>query len=227
MSALTGTKLVIEDPLTGLPRALVPAIGEDGSSLLVDEYTWPLDDAGPGGDLVPSQGSTATAGGREPPPGPSHSPVGTAAADGARAPRHVRFDVGGPDRPGSASLMGVDHRGASGGPGGEPSGGATGDDDGSVEWAAAQAVAEPAPSPGSAAYFRGLPLTTRVRFQPHASKRGTSQPRLERYLVATTLLELQRLNPTKFMADLKHDYHKGSFPRPCHRGSLQPLKLRA
>ena len=44
-----------------------------------------------------------------------------------------------------------------------------------VKWAAAQAAAEPAPSPGSAAYFRGLPLTTRVSFQPHALKRGNSR----------------------------------------------------
>ena len=109
MSALTDTKLVIENPLTGLPRALVPAIGEDGSFLLVDEYTWPLEDAGPGG-----------AEGEEPRPGPSPSPVGTAGAAGARAPRQVRYDVGGPGGSGPASLMGVDHRGASGGPGGEP-----------------------------------------------------------------------------------------------------------
>ena len=72
----------------------------------------------------------------------------------------------------------------------------------------AQAAAAPAPPRGSAAYFRGLPLTTRIEFLPHASKRGKSRARLERYRKATTLLELQRLNPSKFIDDLKFDWHK-------------------
>ena len=83
-----------------------------------------------------------------------------------------------------------------------------GSDDGSAGWAAAQAAAAPAPPRGSAAYFRGLPLATRIEFSPHASKRGKSRARLERYRKATTLLELQRLNPSKFIDDLKYDWQK-------------------
>ena len=96
--------------------------------------------------------------------------------------RHVRFDDGEPGGSGPASSRGA-ARGKPEGSGPGPSGGAAGSDDGSVEWAAAQAAAEP--------------LTTRFSFQPHALKRGKSRARLERYRIVTTLLELQRLNPTK------------------------------
>ena len=81
-------------------------------------------------------------------------------------------------------------------------------DDGSAAWAAAQAAAAPTPKRTSAAYLRGLPLTTRIEFSPKASKRGKSHARLERYRKATTLLELQRLNPSKYIADLKFDLGK-------------------
>ena len=170
-SLLADPRLVLLDPLTKLPRALVPAMGEDGSLLLVDEYTWPLDQdvAAPG---PPSgRGAAAAQGG-----------------EGGQVPRQVRFD--------RAALRDPGHRAETQG------------DDGSVEWAAGHATSAPAPAKGTAAYFRALPLTTRVKFAPHASKRGKSQARLERYRTATTLLELQRLNPSKFMADLKFDYEK-------------------
>ena len=83
-------------------------------------------------------------------------------------------------------------------------------DDGSVEWAAELATSTPAPAKGSSAYLRALPLTTRVTFAQDASKRAASksQARFARYKTATTLLELQQLNPSKFMADLKYDLEK-------------------
>ena len=156
---------------------------ENGCLLLVDEYTWPLSHGEAGCGLDGGLGAAAS-GGRA----------------GARMPRHVRFDVGESGGPGSASPPAVgeaDH------------GEGIKDDDGSVEWAAALAASDPAPKKGSAAYFRNLPLATRVSFQPHATKPGKSRARLEKCRTATTLLELQRLNPGKFMADLKFDYDKG------------------
>ena len=148
-------------------------MAEDGSLLLVDEYTWPLDQdvAAPG---PPSgRGAAAAQGG-----------------EGGQVPRQVRFDLASPRDPGRRA---------------EAQG-----DDGSAEWAAELAASTPTPAKGSSAYLRALPLTTRVTFAQDASKRAASksQARFARYKTATTLLELQQLNPSKFMADLKFDLEK-------------------
>ena len=172
LTLLADPRLVLLDPLTKLPRALVPAVGEDGSLLLVDEHTWPLDE-------------------HLSAPGPPRRRDSAAAQDGAGGvvPRQSS-DLASPRTPGRRA---------------EAQG-----DDGSVEWAAELAASTPAPAKGSSAYLRALPLTTRVTFAQDASKRAASksQARFARYKTATTLLELQQLNPSKFMADLKFDYEK-------------------
>ena len=151
-SLLADPRLVLIDPLTSLPRALVPAMAEDGSPLMVDEYTWPLGRGEAGSGLDGGLGAAA----RE---------AALARDTEARALRRRR--AGGPGSESFPAVGAGSHRAEAKG------------DDGSVEWAAAHAASEPAPNKGTASYFCSLLFTNRVSFQPHAIKRGKSRARLE------------------------------------------------
>ena len=132
LTTLADPRLVLLDPLTRLPGALVPAVAEDGSFLLVDEHTWSLGPGVAGSGLASGAGGAASGG---------HARAGI--------PRHVRFGVSASGASGSTSSS-APGTGALEAPGGAG--------DGSAAWASVHAASEPARKKGSAAYFRSLPL---------------------------------------------------------------------